>query len=139
MCTGVTAPTILPALQEGLLSLDELRERMPNLRRREQADNAELQAIVEQSADRAGYLRLAATLTTFLARLRSSAEALDTSERSVSCGFSSRKSSSAMTKSLSGIPSPCPPELTTLQLEARMVPHPAARVMYCVGGALGAP
>ena len=31
----------------------------PNLRRREQADNAELQAIVDQSADRAAYLRLA--------------------------------------------------------------------------------
>ena len=72
---------LLTAYQEGLLSLDELRDRMPNLRRREQADNAELQAIVEQSADRAGYLRLAATLTAFLARLRSSAEDLDTSER----------------------------------------------------------
>ena len=72
---------LLTAYQEGLLSLDELRERMPNLRRREQADNAELQAIVDQSADRAAYLRLAETLTTFLARLRSSADVLDISER----------------------------------------------------------
>jgi site-specific DNA recombinase len=72
---------LLTAYQEGLLSLDELRERMPNLRRREQADNAELQAIVDQSVERAACLRLAETLTTFLARLRSSAEALDTSER----------------------------------------------------------
>src|SRR4249919_89043 len=40
---------LLTAYQEGLLSLDELRERMPNLRRREQADSAELQAIVDQS------------------------------------------------------------------------------------------
>jgi site-specific DNA recombinase len=72
---------LLTAYQEGLLSLDELRERMPNLRRREQADNAELQAIVDQSADRATYLRLAEMLTTFLARLRSSAGALDVSER----------------------------------------------------------
>ena len=31
---------LLTAYQEGLLSLDELRERIPNLRRREQADNA---------------------------------------------------------------------------------------------------
>ena len=54
---------------------------MPNLRRREQADNAELQAIVDQSADRAAYLRLAETLTTFLTRLRSSADVLDISER----------------------------------------------------------
>ena len=72
---------LLTAYQEGLLSLDELRERMPNLRRREQADNAELQAIIAQSADRATYLRLAETLTTFLARLRSSADSLDISER----------------------------------------------------------
>ena len=36
------------AYQEGLLSLDELRERMPNLRRREQADNAELHPLPGQ-------------------------------------------------------------------------------------------
>src|SRR5262249_13008534 len=59
----------------------ELRERMPNLRRREQADNAELQAIVDQSVDRTAYLRLAETLATFLTRLRSSAGALDVLER----------------------------------------------------------
>jgi site-specific DNA recombinase len=63
---------LLSAYQEGLLSLDELRERMPNLRRREQADSAELQAIVDQSVGRATYLRLAETLTTFLTRLRNS-------------------------------------------------------------------
>ena len=72
---------LLTAYQEGLLALDELRERMPNLRRREQADNAQLQAIANQSVERATYLRLAETLTTFLTRLRSSADALDISER----------------------------------------------------------
>ena len=54
---------------------------MPNLRRREQADNAELQAVVDQSVDRTAYLRLAETLATFLTRLRSSAGALDVLER----------------------------------------------------------
>jgi site-specific DNA recombinase len=72
---------LLTAYQEGLLSLDELRERMPELRRREHADNAELQAIVDQLVDRGNYLRLAETLTTFLTRLRSSAGTLDVSER----------------------------------------------------------
>ena len=72
---------LLTAYQEGLISLDELRERMPNLRRREQADNSELQAIADQSVNRAAYLRIAQSLTTFLARLRASAEALDVSER----------------------------------------------------------
>jgi site-specific DNA recombinase len=72
---------LLTAFQEALLSLDELRERMPGLRRREQAHEAELQAIVDQTFERAACLRLAQTLTTFLARLRSSADTLDVSER----------------------------------------------------------
>jgi site-specific DNA recombinase len=72
---------LLTAYQEGLLSLDELRERMPDLRRREQTANTELQALLDQSVDRATYLRLAETLTTFLTRLRSAANGLDISER----------------------------------------------------------
>jgi site-specific DNA recombinase len=72
---------LLTAYQEGLLPIEELRERMPELRRREQASNAELQAIADQSVTRAAYLRLAETLNTFLARLRSSAGVLDVSER----------------------------------------------------------
>jgi site-specific DNA recombinase len=72
---------LLTAYQEGLISLDELRQRMPDLRRREQADNSELQAIADQSVERAAYLRTAQSLTTFLARLRASADALDISER----------------------------------------------------------
>jgi site-specific DNA recombinase len=72
---------LLSAFQDGLLSLDELRERMPALRRRQQAHDAELQAIIDQTFDRAAYLRLAQTLTTFLAQLRSSADTLDLPER----------------------------------------------------------
>jgi len=72
---------LLTAYQEGLLPIEELRERMPELRRREQASDAELQAIADQSVTRAAYLRLAETLNTFLTRLRSSAGALDVSER----------------------------------------------------------
>src|SRR6202022_2692414 len=72
---------LLTAYQEGLLSLDELRRRMPELRRREYATRAELQLIADQTTDRTAYLRLAETLTAFLARLRSSAETLDIIER----------------------------------------------------------
>jgi len=72
---------LLTAYQEGLLPIEELRERMPQLRRRQQASTAELQAIADQSVTRAAYLRLAETLITFLTRLRSSASALDVSER----------------------------------------------------------
>jgi len=72
---------LLTAYQEELLSLDELRVRMPPLRQREQAMQAELQAINHQTADRAAYLQLAETLTAFLERLRSNADALDMGQR----------------------------------------------------------
>jgi site-specific DNA recombinase len=72
---------LMTAYQEDLVSLDELRGRMPDLRQREQAAHAELQAIAMQAQDRASYLRLAETLTAFLVRLRSSAETLDVLER----------------------------------------------------------
>ena len=48
---------LLTAYQEGLLSLDELRERMPDLRRREQTANTELQALLDQSVDRATFAK----------------------------------------------------------------------------------
>jgi site-specific DNA recombinase len=72
---------LMTAYQEDLLSLDELRSRMPELRQREKAMDAELQSIATQARDRAAYLRLAETLSAFLARLRSSAETLDIIER----------------------------------------------------------
>jgi site-specific DNA recombinase len=72
---------MLTAYQEDLLSLDELRRRMPDLRQREQAMQSELQAILDQVNDRAAYLRLAETLTAFLERLRVSADTIDVLER----------------------------------------------------------
>src|ERR1700751_3486809 len=52
---------LMTAYQEDLLSLEDLRRRMPELRKREQAIGAELDAIQSQLAGRAGYLRLAET------------------------------------------------------------------------------
>ena len=72
---------LLTAYQEELLSLDELRRRMPELRQREHALQTELQSILDQSKDRAVYLRLAETLSAFLAKLRSSAGTLDVQEQ----------------------------------------------------------
>jgi len=72
---------LLSAYQEDLLSLEQLRERMPTLRQREQRLRAELQGIADQANDRAAFLRLAETLTAFLARLRSAADTLDVIER----------------------------------------------------------
>src|SRR6266568_4346996 len=72
---------LLNAYQEGLLSIEQLRERMPGLRQRQQALCAELQAIADQTNDGAAFLRLAETLTAFLARLRSASETLSVTER----------------------------------------------------------
>src|ERR1700739_1871065 len=72
---------LLNAYQEGLLSIEQLRDRMPMLRQREQRLRAELQAIADQSNDQIAFLRLAETLTAFLNRLRSAADTLSIIER----------------------------------------------------------
>jgi len=72
---------LLTAYQEDLLSLDELRHRMPELRRREQHLQAELQSLNTHLADQSAYLRLAHTLTDFLARMRTHAQSLDVRDR----------------------------------------------------------
>jgi site-specific DNA recombinase len=72
---------LLTAYQEELLSIEQLRERMPPLRQREQTLRLELHAITEQTRDRAAYLRLAETLSAFMERLRLAAETLDILER----------------------------------------------------------
>jgi site-specific DNA recombinase len=72
---------LLSAYQEALMSIEQLRERMPTLRQREQSVRAELQAITDQADDRAIFLRLAETLTAFLARLHNAADTLSIDER----------------------------------------------------------
>jgi len=72
---------LLTAYQEDLLSLEQLRERMPQLRQREKAVRTELQSMTEQTRERAAYLRLAETLSPFLARLRAAADTLDIIQR----------------------------------------------------------
>jgi len=72
---------LVTAYQESLISLEELRGRMPELRRREKTLQAEAKSIADQTNDRAAYLRLTETLSTFMARLRASAQTLDMAER----------------------------------------------------------
>ncbi len=78
---GKSIERMLTAYQEDLLSLEQLRERMPFLRQREQALRTELQSIAEQTRERAMYLSLAQTLSMFLGRLRVAADTLDMLER----------------------------------------------------------
>jgi site-specific DNA recombinase len=78
---GKSIERLLRAYQEALMSIEELRERMPALRQRDQKLRAELQAIADQANDRAVFLRLAETLTAFLARLHGAADTLSITER----------------------------------------------------------
>jgi len=72
---------LLSAFQEALMSIEQLRERMPALRQREQALRAELQAISDRANDQATLLRVAETLTAFLERLHRAADTLSITER----------------------------------------------------------
>ncbi|HET9644324.1 MAG TPA: recombinase family protein [Burkholderiaceae bacterium] len=72
---------LLTAYQEGLLSLDELRGRMPELRQRESRLKAERDSLNAQLVDQATYLRLTHTLSEFLGHLRDRAQTLNVLER----------------------------------------------------------
>jgi len=72
---------LLDAYQEGLLKLDELRDRLPNLRKRSEALQAELRSLEAMSADQQTFLRLADNVGNFLERLRGNADTLDVIER----------------------------------------------------------
>ena len=72
---------LLTAYQEGLMSLDELRGRMPALKVRDQAIQSEVQALNAMAIDKASTLRLAEVLSSFRERLRNNAETLDILEK----------------------------------------------------------
>ena len=72
---------LINAYQEGLVTLPQLRHRMPELRKQAQAVESELQSLEMAALDQAKYLQLAETLTTFRSRLRARAETLDIQER----------------------------------------------------------
>ena len=72
---------LLDAYQEGFLKLDELRDRLPNLRKRSEALQAELRNLEATAVDQQTFLRLAENIGNFLERLRCNADTLDVSER----------------------------------------------------------
>ncbi len=69
------------AYQEGLLELDELRERMPTLQKSEASLRGQLEALEGRIVDQQAYLMLAENLQHFVSRLRSSAETSSIAER----------------------------------------------------------
>jgi site-specific DNA recombinase len=77
--TSVTA--MIEAFSEQLITIDELRARMPHLRARETNLRGQLGALDAQAADRDAYLKLADSLKSFLARLRTSAATATVEDR----------------------------------------------------------
>jgi site-specific DNA recombinase len=72
---------LLTAYQEGLLTLAELRRRMPELRKQQQAIQSELTSMELAASDQSRYLRLTHTLTEFRQRLHAKSETMETTER----------------------------------------------------------
>jgi site-specific DNA recombinase len=72
---------LLDAYQEGLLELDELRSRLPNLRKRSESLQSELRSLEATTGDRQTLLRLADNIENFLERLRCTADTMDVIER----------------------------------------------------------
>ncbi len=72
---------MIEAYSEQLITIDELRARMPDLRARETNLHNQIQAIDNQLADREAYLALASDLEGFLAQLNTKAEASTVEER----------------------------------------------------------
>jgi len=76
---SVTA--MIEAYSEQLVTIDELRAKMPHLRARESNLRGQLDALDAQVADRDAYLKLADDLDGFLAQLRGQAATASTDER----------------------------------------------------------
>jgi site-specific DNA recombinase len=72
---------MIEALAEQLITIDELRARMPHLRAREQNLRSQIDALDAQAADRQAYLKLADDIEGFLSRLHASAGTASTEER----------------------------------------------------------
>jgi len=72
---------LLDAYQEGLLPLDELRRRVPELRKKETTLKLDLQKLESSLVDQDKIQKLTASLEDFLKRLEESARSLDVKEQ----------------------------------------------------------
>ena len=77
--SSITA--MIEAFSEQLLTIDELRARMPHLRARQANLRTQIDALDAQAADRDAYLKLADDLGGFLTQLRGTAATADVEER----------------------------------------------------------
>jgi site-specific DNA recombinase len=68
---------LVTACQEGLVTLSQLRQRMPALQKQTQAVESELQSLKMAAVDETKYLQLAESLAGFRSKLRLRADVLD--------------------------------------------------------------
>ncbi len=82
-CTRVrkSIDRLLDAYQEALISLTELRKRMPTLKKREQTLQSELQSLKSATDEQQKYLHIADSLSAFLSLLRGRAETLQVTDK----------------------------------------------------------
>src|SRR5467141_1923926 len=78
---GKNIERLITAYQEGLLSLSQLRERMPELNKRAKTLEAEIQSFETGAIDEVKYLQLAENLSAFREKLHARAKTLDVRER----------------------------------------------------------
>jgi site-specific DNA recombinase len=79
--TSTSIAAMIEAFSEQLLTIDELRARMPHLRARQANLQTQIGALNAQAADRDAYLKLADDLEGFLAQLRGNATTAITGQR----------------------------------------------------------
>ena len=79
--TSTSINAMITAFSEQLITIDELRSRMPALRARETGLKDQIAALDAQAADRDAYLRLAGDLEGFLTRLRGNAATATVEDR----------------------------------------------------------
>jgi site-specific DNA recombinase len=78
---GNNIQRLLDAYQEDLIKIEELRERMPQLRKRQKALQSELASIEFALSDQKAVLRLATDIESFLGQLKNAADTLSVQER----------------------------------------------------------
>src|SRR6266478_549996 len=78
---GNNVERLVTAYQEGLLSLEQLRQRMPELNKKSQAVESELRSLEMAAMDQTRYLQLAESLEGFRTKLRVRAKTIDVYER----------------------------------------------------------
>ena len=78
---GKNVERLVTAYQEGLLNLEQLRQRLPELNKKSQAVESELRSLETAAMDQTRYLQLAESLEGFRTKLRVRAKTLDVGER----------------------------------------------------------